>query len=153
MSASQARSLNVSVERFDLAAPFVISRGAKTLAEVVTVTLDEGLFCGRGECVPYARFGETPGSVVAAIEGLRGSLEAGLEREALQGFLPAGAARNAIDCALWDLEAKRLGVRAHEMAGLHRMAPVVTAFTISVGPPHAMAAQAALHEQKPLLKL
>ena len=83
MSESQARSLNVSVERFHLAAPFVISRGAKTVAEVVTVTLTEGLFRGRGECVPYGRFGETLGGVVAAIEGLRGALEAGLEREAL----------------------------------------------------------------------
>ena len=153
MSVSQARSLKVSVERFDLAAPFVISRGAKSVAEVVTVTLDEGLFRGRGECVPYVRFGETLGGVVAAIEGLRLALEAGLEREALQGLLPAGAARNAIDCALWDLAAKRLGVRAHEMAGLHRLAPVVTAFTISLGSPQAMAAQAALHADKPLLKL
>ena len=153
MSASQVRRLGVAVERFDLAAPFVISRGAKSVAEVVTVTLEEGLFRGRGECVPYARFGETLGGVVAAIEGLRGAVEAGLERGTLQGLLPAGAARNALDCALWDLEAKRLGVRAHEMAGLHRLAPVVTAFTISLGPPNFMAEQAALHADKPLLKL
>ena len=90
MSASQARSLKVSVERFDLAVPFVISRGAKSVADVVTVTLEERLFRGRGECVPYGRFGETLGSAVAAIEGLRGPLEAGLEREALQGLLPGG---------------------------------------------------------------
>ena len=153
MSASQARSLKVSVERFDLAVPFVISRGAKSVAEVVTVTLEERLFRGRGECVPYGRFGETLDGVVAAIGGLRGAVEAGLERDALQALLPAGAARNALDCALWDLEAKRLGVRAHEMAGLHRIAPVVTAFTLSVGAPQAMAEQAALHRDKPLLKL
>jgi len=153
MMESQIRRLSVSVERFDLAAPFVISRGAKSVAEVVTVTLEEGLFRGRGECVPYGRFGETLDGVVAAIEGLRGAVEAGLERDALQALLPAGAARNALDCALWDLEAKRLGVRAHEMAGLHRIAPVVTAFTLSVGAPQAMAEQAALHRDKPLLKL
>ena len=153
MSASQGRSLSVSVERFALAAPFVISRGAKSVAEVVTVTLAEGLFQGRGECVPYGRFGETLAGVVAAIEGLRGAVEAGVERGALQRLLPAGAARNALDCALWDLEAKRLGVRAHELAGLHRIAPVVTAFTISLGPPNVMAEQAALHADKPLLKL
>ena len=150
---SQARRLSVNVERFDLAAPFVISRGAKSVAEVVTVTLEEGLFRGLGECVPYGRFGETLDGVVAAIEGLRGTVEAGLDAGALQALLPPGAARNALDCALWDLEAKRLGVRAHEIAGLHRMARVVTAFTLSVGPPQAMAAQAALHQDKPLLKL
>ena len=153
MMKSQARRLSVQVERFDLAAPFVISRGAKSVAEVVTVTLEEGLFRGRGECVPYGRFGETLEGVVAAIEGLRDAVEAGLEPGDLQGLLPAGAARNALDCALWDLEAKRLGVRAHEIAGLHRMAPVVTAFTLSVGSPQAMAGQAALHRDKPLLKL
>lgn len=153
MSSSQSRRLTISVERFDLAAPFVISRGAKSVAEVVMVTLEEGLFRGRGECVPYGRFGESVEGVVAALEGLRGAMEAGVVREALQGMMPAGAARNALDCALWDLEAKRLGLRAHELAGLHRMAPVVTAFTLSVGPPQAMAAQAALHADKPLLKL
>ena len=153
MMKSQARRLSVHVERFDLAAPFVISRGAKSVAEVVTVTLEEGLFRGRGECVPYGRFGETLDGVVAAIEGLRVAVEAGLDADALQALLPAGAARNALDCALWDLEAKRLGVRAHEIAGLHRMARVVTAFTLSVGSPQAMAEQAALHQDKPLLKL
>jgi L-alanine-DL-glutamate epimerase-like enolase superfamily enzyme len=153
MSASKSRSLNVSVERFDLAAPFVISRGARSVAEVVSVTIEEGLFRGRGECVPYGRFGETLDGVVASIAGLRGAVEAGVERDALQSLLPAGAARNALDCALWDLEAKRLGVRAHELAGLHRVAPVVTAFTLSLGSPQAMAEQAVVHADKPLLKL
>ena len=153
MSASQARRLSVNVERFDLAAPFVISRGGRCVADVVSATLEEGLFRGRGECAPYGRFGESVAGVVAAIEGLRGAMEAGVERAALQSLLPVGAARNALDCALWDLDAKRLGLRAYEMAGLHRMAPVVTAFTISLGPPQAMAAQAALHADKPLLKL
>jgi len=153
MMESQARRLSVNVERFDLAAPFVISRGVKSVAEVVTVTIEEGLFRGLGECVPYGRFGETLDGVVAAIEGLRGTVEAGLDAGALQALLPPGAARNALDCALWDLEAKRLGVRAYELAGLHRIAPVVTAFTLSVGAPQAMAEQAALHQDKPLLKL
>jgi len=123
------------------------------VAEVVSVTIEEGLFRGRGECVPYGRFGETLDGVVASIAGLRGPVEAGVERDALQSLLPAGAARNALDCALWDLEAKRLGVRAHELAGLHRVAPVVTAFTLSLGSPQTMAEQAAVHADKPLLKL
>ena len=153
MSASKARRLGVQVDHFDLATPFVISRGAKSVAEVVTVTLQEGPFVGRGECVPYGRFGETVPGVVAAIEGLRGALEAGLERAALQTLLPAGAARNAIDCALWDLEAKRSGLRVQALAGQPPLAPVTTAFTLSVGPPEAMAAEAARHADKPLLKL
>ena len=150
---SASRRLSVQVERFDLAAPFVISRGAKSVAEVVVATLEEGPFRGRGECVPYGRYGETVAGVVAAIEGLRGALEAGLEREALQGLMPAGAARNAIDCALWDLEAKRSGRRVQVLAGQQPMAPIVTAYTLSVGAPEAMAAEAARCADRPLLKL
>ncbi len=153
MPTSKARRLSVQVERFDLAAPFVISRGAKSVAEVVTVTLEVGALVGRGECVPYGRFGETVQGVVAAIEGLRRALEAGLERAGLQALMPAGAARNAIDCALWDLEAKRSGRRVQDLAGQPHLAPVVTAYTLSVGTPQAMAAEAALHAAKPLLKL
>ncbi len=153
MSGSKARRLSVAVERFDLAAPFVISRGTKSLAEVVTVTLEEGPFRGRGECVPYGRFGETVAGVAAAIEGLRGPLEAGLEREPLQALLPAGAARNAVDCALWDLEARRSGARVQALAGQQPLAPVTTAFTLSVGAPQAMAAEASRHADKPILKL
>ncbi len=143
------RTLNVAVETFPIAGTFTIARGSKTEAVVVTVAISEAGCAGRGECVPYARYGENPGSVTAAIEAARGRIEAGCDRQELQALMPAGAARNAVDCALWDLDAKRLGVRAYEMAGLHRIAPATTAYTISVGTPEAMAEAAA----RPVLKI
>src|SRR3954471_5669650 len=105
-----ARAMKVEVERFPIAGRFIIARGARTEAVVVTVTLSEGEAVGRGECVPYGRYGEPVEGVVAAIETLREPVQGGLDRVALQDALPAGAARNAFDCALWDLEAKRSGV-------------------------------------------
>ena len=96
--------LSVRIERWPLANAFTISRGSKTEAVVVTVELREGGHCGRGECVPYARYGETPERVVAAIEALRPALRQGLDRRELQAAMPAGAARNALDCAFWDLD-------------------------------------------------
>lgn len=147
------RSLKIDVERFPIAGTFTISRGAKTEAVVVTATVSAGVVAGRGECVPYARYGESVESVTAAMEGARAAIEAGCDRAALQGLLPAGAARNALDCALWDLDAKRLGVRAFEMAGLHRLAPATTAYTISVGSPEAMAEAAARAAARPVLKI
>src|SRR3954468_1594605 len=107
-------NLRVAVERWPIRGSFAISRGAKTEAVVVVAELGDGKALGRGECVPYARYGETVEGVVAAIEVLRPRLQAGLSREDLQSALPAGAARNALDCALWDLEAKRSGRRVHE---------------------------------------
>ena len=147
------RSLRIAVERFALRTPFVISRGAKVEATVVMATLEEAGAQGRGECVPYGRYGENVDSVVAALESVRAALEEGADRERLQGLLPAGAARNALDCALWDLEAKRLGIRAQDLAGLHRIAPATTAMTISVGTPEAMASQAQTLADFPILKL
>jgi len=147
------RKLTVAVERFPLAAAFVISRGARTEATVVTVTITEGGHRGRGECVPYARYGESVASVVAAIESQRGAIEAGLERAQLQLRLPPGAARNGLDCALWDLDAKRLGIPAYQLAGLHRLSPATTAFTLSVGTPQEMAAAAAGAAWRPLIKV
>ena len=147
------RRFDLAIERFDLAAPFVISRGAKTQAVVVTVKLSDGEASGHGECVPYARYGETPESVLAALEAVRASVEAGLDRQALQELLPAGAARNALDCALWDLDAKLYGVPAFQLAGLHRMSPVTTAYTISVGDPAQMAAAALAEAGRPILKV
>ena len=120
---------------------------------VVLATVSEGTARGRGECVPYARYGETPESVAAAIEAVRPAIEAGADRAALQHLLPAGAARNALDCALWDLEAKRLGVPATALAGLHRLGPVTTAFTLSLGTPDAMAMAARAAAGRPVLKL
>ncbi len=145
--------LTVDDERWPIRGTFTISRGSKTHAHVVTVTLDADGHRGRGECVPYARYGETVDSVRAAIEGLRGELEAGLDRQALQQALPHGAARNAVDCALWDLEAKRSGTPAFALAGLHALAPPVTAYTLSLETPEAMRASAAASAHRPLLKI
>ncbi len=145
--------LSIAVERFPIAGRFVISRGAKTEAAVGVVTLRRGAAVGRGECVPYARYGESVEGVVAAIEGVRAKLEAGADRAAAGELLPAGAARNAVDCALWDLEAKRAGVPAYRLAGLSRLDPVTTAFTISVGAPGEMREAAARAAHRPLLKV
>jgi L-alanine-DL-glutamate epimerase-like enolase superfamily enzyme len=145
--------MTLAVEAFPIAGRFVISRGAKTEARVVTATLRAGGAIGRGECVPYARYGESVESVIAAIEGVRGQIELGADRQALQRLLPAGAARNAVDCAMWDLEAKRLGRRAYAIAGFERLAPLVTAYTLSVGAPEEMRAAALEAAHRPLLKV
>jgi L-alanine-DL-glutamate epimerase-like enolase superfamily enzyme len=147
------RRLSVTVETFPIAGSFVIARGAKTEAAVVVATIEGDGCRGRGECVPYARYGESVESVRATIEAVRGDIEAGLDRAALQACLPAGAARNALDCALWDFDAKRTGVPAFQLAGLARLAPATTAYTISLGPPDAMAAAAAKAAYRPLLKI
>ncbi|HUI12100.1 MAG TPA: N-acetyl-D-Glu racemase DgcA [Xanthobacteraceae bacterium] len=145
--------LSVQIERWPLANAFTISRGSKTEAIVVTVELREAGHCGRGECVPYARYGETPERVVAAIEALRPALLRGLDRAALQAAMPAGAARNALDCALWDLAAKRAGRRVYELAGLAQPKPLKTAYTISLAAPEAMAQAALQAAGRPLLKV
>lgn len=131
----------------------MIARGAKTEAVVVVVELAAGVRRGRGEAVPYARYDETPESVLAQIEAIRPALEAGGDRAALQALLPPGAARNAVDCALWDLEAKELGVRAWALAGRERLDPVKTCFTLSLAEPEAMAEAARAHARWPLLKM
>ena len=146
-------SLKVTQERWPTRGAFVIARGAKTEAQVVVVELHDGELVGRGEAVPYARYGETVDGVIAAIEGMRGFVEAGGARSALQDLLPAGAARNALDCALWDLEAKRSGVPAWAAAGLVRLDPVKTAFTLSLGTPEEMAEAAGAQARGPMLKL
>jgi L-alanine-DL-glutamate epimerase-like enolase superfamily enzyme len=116
---------------------------------VLTVTVEDDRVRGRGECVPYARYGETPASVAAQLEGLPRAFD----RAELQRLLPAGAARNAVDCALWDLEAKRAGRAAWALAGLAEPGPEVTAYTLSLDTPEAMRAQAAEHAWRPLLKV
>jgi len=148
-----ARSLSVAVERWPIAGAFVIARGPKTEAEVVTVEISEDGLRGRGEAVPYPRYGESAASVLATVQALRHAVETGLGRAALQDVLPAGAARNVLDCALWDLEAKRAGVRAWTLAGRERLDPVKTAYTLSLAPPEAMAEAARAHARRPLLKL
>ncbi|UDL94629.1 dipeptide epimerase [Lichenihabitans sp. PAMC28606] len=147
------RTLTAAIETFRLVAPFVIARGAKTVSTVVVATIQQGEHRGRGECVPYGRYGETADSVLTQIASLRNAIENGADREALQSMLPAGAARNAVDCALWDLEAKRLGLRAETLAGLHRIGPATTAYTLSLGTPDSMADAARAAAERPLLKL
>jgi len=146
--------MSIVVESFPLVEPFVISRGARTEAIVVKVELSDqaGKAVGRGECTPYPRYGESVESVIAQIEIMRGPVEAGLTRSELVKQMPSGAARNAIDCALWDLEAKHSGVRANVAAGISEWATTTTAFTISLGTPEVMAS-AARAAERPLLKI
>ncbi len=146
--------LTAEAESWPLAQAFTISRGTKTHARPVVATLGDGALRGRGECVPYARYGETVESVLAQIESQRAALESGeLTREALQAALPAGAARNALDCALWDLEAKRAGEPAWRLAGRPEPGPVTTVYTLSLDTPENMGRQAAANAQRPILKL
>jgi len=145
--------MTVREESWPLAGAFVISRGAKTQARVVVVELRDGPHLGRGEAVPYARYGETVEGVLTQIEAFRDGIEDDLDREALQGALPPGAARNALDCALWDLEAKRAGVRAWRLAGRERLDPVKTCFTLSLASPAEMGQAARAAATRPMLKL
>lgn len=141
--------IEVSRDVFRLAQVFTISRGSRTEAQVLTVRISDGGVTGWGECVPYARYDETLESVTTEIEGLPSSFT----RADLYDLLPAGAARNAVDCALWDLEAKQTGKRVWELAGLPAPGPEITAYTLSLDTPEKMQAQAALHAHRPLLKI
>ncbi|MBU0726333.1 MAG: dipeptide epimerase [Alphaproteobacteria bacterium] len=148
------RQLSIQRESFPIRGVFRISRGARTEAHVVTVTLTENGARGWGECVPYARYDETLDSVIAEIEAARAALESGIGREELLGVMKNGAARNAVDCALWDLEAKLSGTPVWQLAGLASAPkPLVTAYTISLDAPEAMGKAAAENADRPLLKL
>ncbi len=146
-------SLSLTIERWPIRGSFAISRGAKTEAVVVVVELGDGKARGRGECVPYGRYGESIETVTADIEAMRPRLMAGLDRAALQMAMPPGAARNALDCAFWDLEAKRSGRRVHELVGLQAPRPVTTAYTISLAGPAEMAKAAGKAANRALLKV
>jgi L-Ala-D/L-Glu epimerase len=146
-------SLSVRIERWPIAGAFAISRGVKTEAAVVLAELRDGDHVGRGECVPYPRYGETVDGVESAIAALRPEIARGLDRAALQRAMPPGAARNALDCALWDLAAKRSGRPAHELAALPPLQPLTTAYTISLAAPEVMAAAAAKAAARTLLKI
>ncbi len=141
--------LTVTADVFKLAQVFTISRGSRTEAKVLTVKVEKDGQVGWGECVPYARYNETLESVTEEIRGL----PAAFDRDMLQGLLPSGAARNAVDCALWDLEAKLAGKRAWELVGLPAPKPEITAYTLSLAEPAEMQAQAAKNAFRPLLKI
>jgi L-alanine-DL-glutamate epimerase-like enolase superfamily enzyme len=148
-----SRILRAQHDRFPLSRPFRIARGVKTAADVITVTVEEAGLVGRGEGVPYPRYGESVEASLAAIEKARGAIEAGADRQALQSLLPPGAARNAVDCALWDLEARKSGLDVAALAGLQAPGPLVSAITLGIDTPQAMAELAARHAQAPLLKV
>jgi len=147
------RLLTVREEVFPLRETFRISRGARTEARVLVCEIAEGEVIGRGECTPYPRYGETMDDVARAIAAIGPAIAGGLDREGLQSAMRPGAARNAVDCALWDLEAKRARRRVWELAGLPEPAPVTTAYTLSVDSPEAMSRAAAAAAARPLLKL
>ena len=139
---------SAQIETFPLAQVFTISRGSRTEAKVVRVELTDGEFVAHGECVPYARYGETPESVVSQLEDLKDPFD----HNGLPDNLAPGAARNALDCALWDLAAKRAGKRVWELLDLTAPKPEITAFTLSFDTPEAMERQAAENAFRPLLK-
>ncbi|MGA1759384.1 MAG: N-acetyl-D-Glu racemase DgcA [Paracoccaceae bacterium] len=143
--------MQISLTRdvFKLAQVFTISRGSRTEAQVLTVQITRNGITGWGECVPYARYGETLDSVAAEIN----ALPSDFDRAGLYDLLPAGAARNAVDCALWDLEAKEAGQRVWHLAGLPEPRPEITAYTLSLDTPEAMQAQASKNAFRPLLKI
>jgi L-Ala-D/L-Glu epimerase len=147
------RTLAARSDSFALATPFRISRGVKTVAEVVTVEIGAGDVTGRGEGVPYPRYGESIEAALAAIEAARGAIVDGATRQDLQAIMPAGAARNAVDCALWDLEAKLHGRSVTELIGRPAIGPTPTAMTVSLDTPDAMAAAARLLADVPLVKI
>src|SRR4030081_1602123 len=147
-----ARQLAAVIVRWPIAGAFTISRGAKTEAVTVVAEVSQDGLTGRGECVPYPRYGETPEATLAGVQSMQEALQRGLDRQALQAAMPAGAARNALDCALLDLEAKTSGQRVWNLLGCPAPGPCVTAYTISLGSPEAMAAATAKAAHRTLLK-
>jgi L-alanine-DL-glutamate epimerase-like enolase superfamily enzyme len=145
--------LTVHRESWPLARAFAISRGSRTTAEVVVAELSQGPIKGRGEGVPYGRYGETVDGVVAELEAMAAAVAEGLDREALQMAMPPGAARNALDCALWDFDAKSAGKPVSRLAQIEPPRPLTTAYTLSLDTPDAMGRAAAEQAQRPLLKL
>ena len=153
MTSSKSPTLAARIERWPIAGSFTISRGAKTEAVTVVAEVSRGGLTGRGECVPYPRYGETPEATLAALQAMQEPLSRGLDREALQAAMSPGAARNALDCALLDLEAKISGQRVWNLLGRPAPKACITAYTISLGSPEAMAAATAKAAHRPLLKI
>ncbi|HEY3792279.1 MAG TPA: N-acetyl-D-Glu racemase DgcA [Bradyrhizobium sp.] len=152
-TSSNVAKLTARIERWPIAGSFTISRGAKTEAVTVVAEVSRDGLTGRGECVPYPRYGESLEATLAALKAMREPLRRGLEREGLQAAMPAGAARNALDCAWLDLEAKTRGVRAWDLLGRPAPRACTTAYTISLGTPAVMAAATATASHRPLLKI
>jgi L-Ala-D/L-Glu epimerase len=153
MTSLESPKLVARIERWPIAGAFTISRGAKTEAVTVVAEISRGGHTGRGECVPYARYGETPEAALAAVLSMLEPVKRGLDRQGLQAAMPAGAARNALDCALLDLEAKISGRRVWELLGRPAPRACTTAYTISLGTPDVMAAATAKAARRPLLKI
>jgi L-alanine-DL-glutamate epimerase-like enolase superfamily enzyme len=153
MTSGKAPTLDARIERWPIEGGFTISRGAKTEAVVVVAEVRQGDVTGRGECVPYPRYGETAEATLAAIIAMKDAVGRGLNRQALQSAMPPCAARNALDCALLDLEAKQSGARIWDLLGRAAPQPCVTAYTISLGSPETMAAATARVAYRPLLKI
>ena len=153
MSSAKSPTLVARIERFPIAGSFTISRGAKTEAVTVVAEISLGAHVGRGECVPYPRYGESPEATLTAIEAMQGAVAHGLTRENLRAAMPAGAARNALDCALLDLESKSGRQRAWTLLGRKEPQACTTAYTISLGTPEIMAAAAVKSAHRPLLKI
>ena len=146
--------LSVRRESWPLAKAFAISRGTKAIAETVVATLTGDGVIGRGECVPYSRYGESVADVVATLEALAPAVAAGrVDRQTLPERLPAGAARNALDCAMWDFEAKWTGVPVWRRAGLEEPGAVTTAYTLGLDTPEAMGRAARAESHRPIIKL
>ena len=147
------RTLSARHDRFALNRPFRISRGVKTAADVVTVTIRHGEIVGKGEGVPYPRYGESVETVLDQIAAVRGAIDGGVEREELMALMPAGAARNAVDCALWDLAAREAGQTVSDLLGTTATNPVATALTVVIDTPEAMARAASDIAAAPLIKV
>ncbi len=153
MTAETEISLDVRIEVYPVAGVFTISRGSRKEVRVVTAELRRAGLVGRGESVPYARYDETPEGVLEEIKGMAELLRKGVDRTQLVGSMSAGAARNALDCALWDLECKTQGRTAFDIAGISAPTPRITAYTLSLGSPESMYEAAQANKDRPLLKV
>jgi L-alanine-DL-glutamate epimerase-like enolase superfamily enzyme len=150
--APHPQRLTVTRRAWPLARPITTAHGLESTVDVVVAEISDVESRGRGECVPLQRYSESMDSVVAALEGMKGAIASGLARDTLQSALPPGAARNALDCAFWDMDAKRAYQSVAELAGLGAV-PVMTAFTLDFDTPDKMAEQAAANRTRPLLRL
>src|SRR5271154_4324446 len=151
--APHPQRLTVTRRAWPLVRPLMTAHGVKTTVEVVVAEISDVESRGRGEGVPLRRYGESIDSVVAALDAMKGAVFSGLDRDTLQSALPPGAARNALDCAFWDIDAKRAYCSVAELAGFGTVPPVVTAFTLALDTPEKMAELAAANRARPLLKL